>query len=99
MRTANSICRSSQDVFQFVRLAVAMSRRIGSVRFDFLDGSSHRFLFLLAWPECRLPTRCRALLTRRCSNCFDLFFFRLLRFSIAFLFTLSHAALLGLLAG
>ena len=53
------------------------------------------FLFLLARSERRLPTRCSALLTRRCSDCFDLFFLWFLGLSIAFLFAFSHAVSLG----
>src|SRR6267143_4676040 len=55
--------------------------------------ASRLFLFFLARSECRLPTRCSSLLARcRCYR-FDLFFFRLFRFSIPFLLAFSHAIL------
>ena len=55
--------------------------------------ASRLFLFFLARSECRLPTRRCSLLARcRCYR-FDLFFFRLFRFSIPFLLAFSHAIL------
>src|SRR3981189_2116316 len=57
--------------------------------------ASRLFLFLLARSERRLPTRCSALLTRRCSDCFDLFFLWFLGLSIAFLFAFSDPFSLG----